>query len=174
MSDRECVGADVADAWLRYSEFVENHVDFVNDLRPRSSADHQRILDIGMVQKLERFVEHGRCIYCGWVDDENCWCSNAELLKHYDYGIDNHWDYEWTEEGERELDWQHRDSEDAILECTDGVSRLLTLWRWRLVRRAVVARAIVVFWMGEAVRTSCAEGGAGRRADAAAFTAAFG
>ena len=173
MSHRECVGADVADVWLRYSEFVENHVDFVNDLRPRSSADHQRILDKAMVQQLEQFVNHGRCIDCGWQDDGYCWCACSMHQRHYPHGAANHWEWEWTEEAERELDWQNRDSDDAILECKARVLRLLARLRWRLVRRAVVARAIVVFWLGEAMRTTCAEGGAGRRADAAAFTAAF-
>ena len=174
MSHRECVDADVADVWLRYSEFVENHVDFVNDLRPRSSADHQRILDVAMVQQLEQFVNHGRCTDCGWPQDGYCWCTSATYYEHYEYGENHHQEWEWTEEGARQLDRQQDLSNDALVKCTDGVSRLLTLLRWRLVRRGVVARAIVVFWMGEAMRTTCAEGGAGRRADAAAFTAAFG
>ena len=44
---------------------------------------------------------------------------------------------------------------------------------WEIFRNAVRARSIVVFWLGEAMRTSCAVGGAGRRADAAAYAAEF-
>jgi len=44
---------------------------------------------------------------------------------------------------------------------------------WRALGAVVRARAIVVFWMGEAAKTACAPGGPGREADAAAFANEF-
>lgn len=43
--------------------------------------------------------------------------------------------------------------------------------RLEMVRDAVRTRAIVVYWLGKAMETACAEGGTGRQADLGAFVA---
>lgn len=53
-----------------------------------------------------------------------------------------------------------------------GVSRRrLARVAWRRVRIHVRRRGILMFWLGCAMRTSCAEGGVGRASDVEAYTA---
>ena len=68
------------------------------------------------------------------------------------------------------LHWSYYPSYmDPFPLSTKEVARL----GWQLVRRAVRARPIVFFWLQEAMRSSCADGGPGRRADAQAFASDF-
>jgi hypothetical protein len=48
-------------------------------------------------------------------------------------------------------------------------AQYLRSYNWRALRRAVRARAIAFYWLGLAQVTQCAAGGAGRRADKAAY-----
>jgi len=58
-------------------------------------------------------------------------------------------------------------SEVAVLRREEA--KALAPYYWGKLRRAVRARAIYFYWLGLAQETQCAAGGAGRRADAAAY-----
>jgi len=107
---------------------------------------------------------------------DSCWCDCAHP-EWYDLVQPAEGGYQqmvWTEEGKRHLEAARRDACDYVYALEDRTRRRAALVRWELVRRAVRARSVAVFWMGEAARSACAVDGDGRRADAAAFAAEFG
>jgi len=72
--------------------------------------------------------------------------------------------------------WYHHHIPKVIHDVWDAVGRQrreeakgLAPYNWRTLRRAVRARAIYFYWLGLAQVSQCAAGGAGRRADAAAY-----
>ena len=68
--------------------------------------------------------------------------------------------------------------ETSLLLYHDGSAGILGISAppavcWNALRKAVKARAIVIYWLGHAAERSCAEGGPGRVRDAKEFAVEF-
>ena len=95
-------------------------------------------------------------------------------------GLRSYWQQETTEEwdalgeeGPQGLNTAMFDSTLFLCKVLVRMDRRVALVRWELIRDAVRARGVVVFWMGEAAKAACAPGGAGRQTDAVAFANEF-
>jgi len=122
--------------------------------------------------ELRAYTEGYVCPKCGWSTmTQECWCESFDASGRLYPDVDPNCG---AEEYERHCKLQRRDAERFKVALKARVARRIALVRWELVRRAVRARRVVVFWMGEAARSACAVEGDGRRADAAAFAAEFG
>jgi len=145
----------------RYEETVAAHGDFMQ--LTLFDEDYEILNDYDI---------QGECHLCGHPDTGYCWCVGCDddCIEPIKGGISP---IVWTAEGKRQLKLQRREAREWRAAAELRLGRRLVLLRWKLVRRAVRARGIGFFWLGEAVRSACAPDGSGRRADRAAFQAEF-
>jgi len=153
----------------RYKRVFEEHNAIVRSIRIHDfdpDADFNNLC---------QYANGDFCTGCGWGTlRRKCWCRDCDAVLHFQVTHQLQTARLWTNEGRRQKRLQRRRAMNALVITMARTASCVRLVRWELIRRAVRARGIVVFWMGEAARSACAVDGAGRRADAAAFAGEFG
>lgn len=153
----------------RYKRVFEEHNAIVRSIRIHGFDPDADFND------LCQYARGAFCTGCGWGTlRKKCWCRACDPSLHFQLTDQLQSARIWTNEGRRQRKLQRRLAMNALVNTMARTASCVKCVRWELVRRAVRARGVVVFWMGEAARSACAVDGAGRRADAAVFADEFG